>query len=267
MTSSEVKGISSTPSNSTPRSKTMITNAIPKFIAATTMLHLLAGTASALTPFSDNFNAAKLNTARWLPNNFAKGKLSPGSQRMNFTVSNPPTGDDAAMLTLRNNQPGFNESWQVVLDVTNTRTSGNDTGTGIWIYNATDEEDGVFLEFYGRNGGFNVINVTNDEDNSADDVSRNPRISSGSMRISFDKTTKLFTFWYDKTGSADGFKWVRISTFSPTGKGGDHRGNWNMNPGSGRFGVRLFGFAENNQKQAIPSGQISFDNFALKAGK
>lgn len=228
---------------------------------------LTPGTAFALTPFSDDFNKAKLNTSRWALKNFAKGKLSAGSGRINFTVANPPTGDDAAMLTLRNNQPGFNESWQVVLDGTNSRNAGDDSGTGIWIYNATDEEDGVFLEFYGKQGGFNVINVTDDEDNPADDISRNPRVRSGSMRISFNKTTKLFTFWYDKTGSANGYQWVKICTFSPTGKGGDRRGNWKMNPGSGRFGVRLFGFAENNQQQAIPAGQISFDNFSLKAAK
>jgi hypothetical protein len=228
---------------------------------------LAPGTALALTPFTDSFDKPKLNTSRWALKNFAKGKLSAGSGRMNFTVANPPTGDDAAMLTLRNNQPGFNESWEVVLDVTNLRNAGNDSGTGIWIYNATDEEDGVFLEFYGTKGGFNVINVTDDEDNTADDISRNPRVKSGSMRISFDKSTKLFTFWYDKTGSANGFKWVKICTFSPTGKGGDRNGDWKMNPGSGRFGVRLFGFAENNQKQAIPPGQISFDNFSLKAAK
>jgi hypothetical protein len=91
---------------------------------------------------------------------------------------------------------------------------------------------------------------------------RNPGVGSGSMRISFDKKTKLFTFWYDSSGSANGFQWVKISTFSPTGKGGDRSGNWNMNPGSGRFGIQLFGYAEG---QSIASGKLTLDNFALKA--
>lgn len=235
-----------------------------KAIITLAACQLLSGNAFALTPFSDNFKAASLNTSRWSLHNYAKGKLTQSSGRINFTVATPPTNDDFATLDLRNNQPGYNESWQVVLDVANTTKSGFRAGVGIGIFNADDYGDGVFLEFYGAaaDGGFNIIAVTNDNDNPAGDILKNPRITSGSIRISFDKTSKLFTFWYDKTGSADGFKWVKMGTFSPTGKGGDRRGNWNMNSGGGRFAVQIFGYA---QKQSVASGKISMDNFILKA--
>lgn len=238
---------------------------ILKTITTLAACHLLAGHASALSPFSDNFNAAKLNTSRWTLKNDAKGKLVQSSGRLNFTVASPPTGDDSATLELRNNQPGFNENWQVTLDVTNTLGSGYLCGPGIWIFNSADRKDGVFLEFYGKQDGFNVIGITDDRDNPAGDIMRNPGVSSGSMRISFSKTTKLFTFWYDKTGSANGYQWVKICTFSPTGKGGDRSGNWNMNPGSGRFGIQLFGYSEN--PSPIVTGKLTMDNFALKAAK
>lgn len=235
-----------------------------KTIAALAACHLLAGHASALSPFSDNFNAAKLNTSRWTLKNFAKGKLAQSSGRLNYLVASPPTDDDFATLELRNNQPGFNENWETIVDVANTRNAGFSAGAGIWIFNATDPKDGLFLEFYGSRAGFNVIGITDDRDNPAGDISTNPGINSGSMRISFNKTTKLLTCWYDKTGSANGYQWVKIATFSPTGKGGDRRGNWNMNPASGRFGIRLFGYSE---RQTITAGKITMDNFALRAGR
>lgn len=241
----------------------MTTSAL-KTITMIAACHLLADHASALTPIRDNFNAAKLNTSRWALKNYAKGKLAQKSGRLNFTVAKPPTRDDSATLELRNNQPGFNESWQVTLDVANSQNAGFSAGAGIWIFNASDPKDGVFLEFYGKKAGFNVIGITDDRDNPAGDISINPGVNSGSMRISFSKTTKLFTFWYDKSGSANGYQWVKICTFSPTGKGGDRRGNWKMNPGGGRFGVRLFGYSE---RQSIAAGKITMDNFALKAGK
>lgn len=224
--------------------------------------HLLPGVASALTPVSDNFNSAALKTNRWSLKNYAKGKLTQKSGRLNFTVAKPPTGDDYSILELRNNQPGFNESWQVILDVTNTHNAGYLASPGIRIFNSADQEDSVNLEFYGKKDGFNVICITNDRDDPSGDIMRNPKVKRGSLRISFDKTTKLFTFWYDKTGSANGYQWEQISTFSPTGNGGDRNGNWNMNPGSGRFGIQLFGFAE---KQVIAAGKLTMDNFALKA--
>lgn len=240
--------------------KSPLTHAVTAFAAC----HLLAGSSSALTPFTDEFNATKLDTSRWSLTNAAKGKLALKSGRLNFTVASPPSDDDYAFLDLRNNQPRYSESWQVILDVSNTANVGSRAGTGIWVFNAADDTDGVFLEFYGagQKGGFTLISVTNDQDNPAKDITKNPGVTSGAMRISFDKTTRLFTFWYDATGSSNGFQWVKMCTFSPTGKGGTRNGNWNMNATSGKFGIRIFGYAE---KQIITAGKMTLDHFVLKA--
>lgn len=67
---------------------------------------ILTGSALALTPFSENFKATKLNTSRWTLKNAGKGKLTQASGRLNFTVAASPTDDDYGILTLRNNRPG-----------------------------------------------------------------------------------------------------------------------------------------------------------------
>jgi hypothetical protein len=224
----------------------------------------LTGTALALTPFSDNFNATALNTSRWTLENYAKGKLTQGAGKVNFTVAATPTGDDFSTLELKNNRPGYNESWEVILDVANTSGQGYKVGTGVLIFNADDYGDQVGLEFNGkgRGAGFVTIGITNDKDNPQQDIRVNPNVTKGSLRVTFNKTSKLFTFWYDSTGSADGLVWTQLATFSPTGKGGDRRGNWQMNSGGGRFGIQLYGFAEN---RSIAAGKVGFDNFKLKA--
>ncbi len=227
---------------------------------------LLADTTLALTPFSDNFNSDSLNSKRWGLKNYNKGKLSQGSGRLNFAIGSPPTDDDFSILELRNNKPGFNENWEVSLDVTNTADKGNHFGIGMLIFNAADSKDNLNLEFYGngQGGGFNVIGITNDKDTPKKDLQKNPGVTSGAMRISFDKTSKLFSLWFDRTGSADGFQWEKICTYSPTGTGGDRRGNWDMNAAGGMFGIKLFGYGEGF---SIASGKLRLDNFALKAAK
>jgi hypothetical protein len=230
-----------------------------------TLLPVLAGTASALTPVSDNFNASTLSSSRWTSEKGGKGNLSQSNGRLHYTAAKPATEDDYAVLDLRNNRPGYNENWQIILDVTNTANKGEDVGVGISVFNSADPQDNVNLEFYGAGsrGGFNFIGVTDDFDDITKDIRAFPNVTRGSMRISFSKITKLFTFWYDRTGSTDGFQWVQLCTFSPTGKGGTQRGNWKMNPGGGTFGVRIFGYSE---FQGVVKGKASLDNFVLKAG-
>ena len=167
---------------------------------------------------------------------------------------------------LRENTPGYNESWQVILDVTNASGQGDYVGICIRISNMDDMSDNLNLEFYGKgaNGGFNCYCVTNNKDNETLDIKKNPQVTKGSMRVSFSGKTKLFTAWYDPTGSADGYQWSRICTFSPTGQGGDRRGNWRMSNTKGRFTVSIQAYAEN---RAVAKGMVTFDNFVLKAAK
>jgi len=226
----------------------------------------IAGNCLALTPVSDDFKGASLNTKLWKISNFENARLRQSSGRLNFTIG-PKTHpeEDYAFAQLVNNQPGFNESWQVTLDVANTAAKGKRVGVGFWIFNADDPSDTVFFEFYGKgkgaNGGFNVSFVLDGQHVGAD-LWRNPNVSSGSLRITFNKQTKLFTFYCDRSGSGGGYQWTRIGTFSPTGVGGDRRAKWQMNPGSGRFGIRLEGFGE---QSLVSGGKATMDNFVLRA--
>lgn len=224
---------------------------------------MLSGLASALTPVSDNFNLDTINTTLWNYQKGGTGSLAQSGGLLRYRAASPGTEDDFAILTLRNNSPGYNESWQVVLDVTNTGNVGEKLGVGISVFNRADRTDNVNLEFYGGgSGGFNFIGVTNDNDDPSKDVRVYPNVTKGSIRITFSATTKLFTFWYDTTGSADGYQWTKLCTFSPTGSGGTRRGNWNMDPTTGSFGVMVFGYSE---FLPVTKGMASMNNFKLQA--
>ncbi|RYG97131.1 MAG: hypothetical protein EON58_10475 [Alphaproteobacteria bacterium] len=226
------------------------------------LLPLLTVTSLALTPVNDNFNSKTVNNVRWNLENFGAAKLAPGKKKLNFTVPKP-SGDDYSILELKNNLPGYNESWEINLDVANLVKNGK-AGAGIIISNADDSEDSLEIAFTGKGkrGGFTLIGITDGKDNPQKDLKANPQISSGTLRVSFDKLTKLLSVSYDKNGAKNGFKWTAVGSFSPAGKGGDRRGNWNMNPGGGRFGIILFGYSDG---KPVKAGQASIDNFKLKA--
>ena len=57
------------------------------------------------------------------------------------------------------------------------------------------------------------------------------------------------------------YEWQKIGTFSPTGVGGDERGNWEMNVDS-TFGIQLYGTAA---ATIIPAGKLTIDNFVLSS--
>lgn len=225
----------------------------------------------ALTPFSDNFNAITLDTANWQPGAFGTGaKLKQSGGRLNFTVPRRKADEVDVYLDLRNNLPGYNENWQVIVDVTNTNEHQGDSAPGLWISNMEAPGDAVFLEFHGKGaqGGFAASFVLNGQDVGAASVRTNPGVSKGSIRISFSSTTKTLTFWYDSTGSANGYQWRQLATFKTNGvrdaSGKDRGATWNINPLTGKFLVKVFGFAEN---KVVAAGTESLDNFFLKALK
>ncbi len=223
----------------------------PEFAISLAASLFLTATSHALTPAEDNFNSARLKKSMWTLKGYAKGRLAPAKKAIQFTVSGQPTGDDFGLLTLKDNRPGYDENWEIILDVVNKAGSGYKVGTGILVSNAADPKDNVGLEFYGLGpkGGFNTIGVTDDRDNPSLDLGVNPGVRNGSMRITYDKASKTFTFWYDANGRSGGYVWTRISSFSTTGKGGDRRGDWKMNPDSGSFTVQLFGYSDGQSKR------------------
>lgn len=221
----------------------------------------------ALTPFSDNFNADKLDTTSWLPGQYGKGaKLTQSNGRLNFVMPDAKSREVDVWLELLTSRPGYNESWQAVLDVVNTNSHHGDSSVGLWVSNSADPSDVVYLEFLGkgRKGGFGASFVVDGTYSAGSDIVDNPEVSKGSIRITFNKVTKILTFWYDKTGSGNGYQWTRLGTFATNGLGGDRRGNWLMNDETGSFVIEIAGYVED---RVVAPGTESMDNFALKASK
>ena len=229
--------------------------------------HILTGTCLALTPVEDSFNATALNTKRWQLSQFQNAKLRQAGERLNFLVRASTPDEDYAFVELINNQPGYNENWQLLLDVKNTTGQGDRVGVGFWIFNADDPSDVVFFEFYGSPGKKerNCVRASFilDGTHIAGDLNLKEKLTtSGRLKLTFNKQTKRFAFFFrsDEKGS----NWLSLGTFSVNGVGGTTRANWNMNPGSGRFGIRLEGYGEN---RVVASGAANMDDFVLGALK
>lgn len=232
--------------------------------------HLLAGDSLALTPFSENFNGATLDVARWKLETDRSLNLSQKGGRLHFSATHPRDWSHAELL-LRNNQPGSNENWEVIVEVSNTSNSG-EMSTGIVVFNADDPSDKIYFEFCGKSlrfgeyrlgGGFRAYFNEDGEYPDGGEAVVNPEVTSGSLCVRFDKTTKALSLWFDKTGSEDGYKWVRLVTYSTNGSEGKRPGDWEMNRASGRFGIVLRGSTD----RPIGAGRMSFDHFILRARK
>jgi hypothetical protein len=231
---------------------------------------LVSPLALALTPVTENFDSARLNPLRWQRAMFKSARMDQLLGKLGFWIVAPFDKDeDYAYIELLNNQPGFNENWQVTVAVTNKSGEGDHIGAGFWIYNADDPSDVIFFEFYGNNSRVQktcamASFVLNGSHQAAQFPFNRGLLKSAKLRVVFNRQTKLFTF---KVGTPNPTRrsrtvWTSIGTFSPTGVGGDARANWNLNPGSGRFGIRLEGYGE---RRLLDRGKVSMDNFVLAA--
>lgn len=252
-----------TPSHSPSRTNLIMKTRTHLAVLSLAACLLLVNYSLALTPFADDFGAAKLNTTRWKLITESGVKLLQADGRLNFTASSKIWDWSHAEVLLRNNQPGYNENWEVIVDVTYLNTPS--PNLGFTVFNADDSSDQAYFQFQGKaeNGGGFYAYFTENGINLGDMAWRNPQVPKGSIRIGFDRISKLLTLYYDKTGSADGYKWVKFCNYSTNGSGGDIHGNWKMNAAGGRFGLKLRGSA----CFAIPNGKLSFNNFILRTPK
>jgi len=223
---------------------------------------ILACPAFALTPVEEKFGSNTLDPAVWYKYTTGKGNLKPENKKLNFVVGSKPTNDDFASIELLTSQPGYNENWQLILDLANTSGLGFNAGCGIMLFNVQDRNDYMYLEFYGKNGGVAAGVINNGKHIDKGTASINPRVAKGSIRIRFDSEKKLMTLHVSPTNLEEGYTWIKIGTFSPAGSGGKINTNWKMNPETGRFGVQLFGFAQNNK---LETGKATLDNLSITA--
>ncbi len=233
---------------------------ISPLLIATVVSAVLAGHSSALVPVNENFNNNLLDPAVWYQYQTGKGRLVADNKKLSFEVLSKPTNDDFASIELLTSQPGYNESWELILDLSNTSGLGFNAGCGIMLFNVKDRSDYLFMEFYGKEGGVSAGVITDGDHVKKSQATINPKVSKGSIRIRFDKGTKLLTLHVSPTTAEEGYSWIKLGTFSPTGEGGNVNSNWRMKDANGRFGVHLFGFAQNNK---VPTGKATLDNLKI----
>ncbi len=241
---------------------------VPSLIA---LAAALAGNCLAVTPVSEDFSADSLDPSRWYQTRYGHGVLRQAGGHLNYVTRTTPTKNDYAVVELLSSQPGYDENWEVVVDLTDKTDLGYDAGCGIMIVNSQERNDYLFLDFYGKGmmkngklvaGGVSAGVLVDGEHPKNSRFTKNPKVSKGAVRFRFNATTKLMTLSVSPTQKAEGYTWLKIGTFSPTGKGGDVNGNWKMKDGTSRFAIQLYGFA--NAKE-ITAGKVWLDNLSVAA--
>jgi len=224
---------------------------------------VFAGNALALTPITEDFEAAKLNTDQWSLYKTGKARLQPGKGHLNLVCPKLPLQNDYTTIELKTSRPGYNENWQFTLDLSDTTNLGDQAGCGFMIVNRADETRGDYLyfEFSGKGGisGGVIVNGKPAKD-ATFNAAGQPKTS---VKVAYNKKTSLITISTSFTGSGESAEWKKIRQFSPTGTGGDVRGNWEMDASS-KFAIQLLGFTDG---VIVPKGKVKLDNFVLSAGK
>jgi|GEM_PF-5942730 len=233
----------------------MKTNIVTPLLALTAAL---TGQCLALTPVLEEFTNGQFDETHFYQYNVGNAKLVQGNDKLNLTVLPDFTKDDFVSVELLTSYPGYSESWQMTVDLTNTSNAGKNAGCGFMIFNYADRSDFLYVDFYGISGVKAGI-LVNGKDAAVGKLSTKVGAPKGGIRVRFDAVTKLMSFSVSLTDKSEGYKWVKIGTFSPTGKGGNVRANWKIKP-AGQFGIQLFGFGH---KQKVKSGKVSLDNLAV----
>ncbi len=233
----------------------------------------LASQSHALTPFEESFKGDTLDPSAWYQTKYANGILRQNGGKLNFVTRKTATQDDYAVVELLKSAPGYNENWQLIFELGNTTSHVYGTSCGITILNSKDRNDHLYIQFFGKGvkrngkwigGGLIADVVTDGKHPESATIEADPRVSSGALRIRFDRKTKLLTLWASPTTKTEGYLWLRMGSFSPAGSGGDVNANWKMDPAAGSFNIQLFGSSLGRQ---VANGEIWIDNFDLSAPK
>lgn len=250
-------------------------NALPRAAVIAASLALLPLPSQAVPTLVEKFDGNKLNPNIWVVTDFRKARMFPKGGRLHFILNKPSRKESYSIADTLNFFPTVAEDWEVIVDVKNKIVQGASgkkpvAAPGIWISSLDETENVLYFEFYGRGagkrGGFEASFQRPNGNFLHPPLSKNfprgRRGEVGALRVVFLKNKQLFVFWC-KPGSRDSAqRWRKVGTFSITGKGGDQRLNWNMDPVHGRFLVRLGAFAE--KKTKVGRGKISFDNYILR---
>lgn len=219
-------------------------------------------------PGTDDFNDNVRDPAKWAAADSVHGgaQLIEAGGRLEYRVSTPDGEYDEALRHWLATVPTNSEAFEAIVDVHNGVT-GNNASIGLTVTSLQDARDSLYLELYrvGPDGsGFLAAlksNVHGGDEVPPTTLPSGHGVMDGTVRLVFEPATKIFTTYYDTTGSADGYQWQVYGSFGVGASGGGTTRNspWLLGNNAG-FRISISGFSEG---LVIPAGQVFADNFSV----
>jgi len=215
----------------------------------------------------DDFNDNVRNPSIWAGTDLTEGgaSLSETGQRLEYRVAIPDSaGVDEAYRRLAGSiAVPADHDWEVAVDLANSAVAGNGNWASVGLsLLSPDESRNVFLELYveGSARGF-VTGLDADGDPvGTDGDTGNLGLIAGSVRLVFNRTSKVVSAFYDADGPVNGFQWVHLASYGLAGAGGSSgNDNWQLGPGD-TLVLAVGGYSEG---VTVTAGQAYLDNFTF----
>jgi uncharacterized delta-60 repeat protein len=247
-----------------------LTSATEGTLVLNGVLSVREGPLAGSEDFADNVK----DTNRWFSqdNTNAGGTLVEANGRLEYRVATPNADYDEALRPWGLNYAGNSDAFDVILDVHNqvpaNDPSNRNASIGITVTSLENRQDSIYVELArGSADGTGFLSALRSHEFGGDEVTpytvptNHPAVTDGSVRLSYNPTTKLFTAWYDATGSGDGYQWTAYGTFGVGASGGGSMRNsaWLLTQNRG-FEVSISSFSEG---LTTASGSVYADNFSL----
>ncbi len=224
---------------------------------------------------TDNFNDNSKDPTTWAAIDVTTGgaSLVEANGRLEYRVTTPDVSYDEASRPWALNIARNTDAFDVILDVFNNVNPAGaaNASVGVSVTSLENTEDSIYMEL-GRSGpggdGSGFLAGLSSNVYGGDEVppfttpTNHPAVTTGSIRLSYNPTTKVFTAYYDATGSGDGFQWQSYGTFGvgdAPGNGATRNSPWQLSGNKG-FIVSISGFSE---ALVVGSGSVYADNFSV----
>lgn len=232
--------------------------------------HFLVGTAMGLgTAFgdvtiSDDFNDGIKNVTIWGADiGTSLSAFNESAEKLWFSS----TSSTGTRTTKRPcvTSASYDEDWEVRLDVGNTGAPSTNSGwieIGLAVGDASKPLEPAILEFrlYAADfysGGLGRGFFSGGSQIGYRDTYSAGSTTRGSLLVTFSKTNKVITTFYDVDGSENGYNWLKLQAVGLAGSGGDSHADLGFSPGSS-FTVGIYGESLGNN---VPMGVAWADNF------
>jgi hypothetical protein len=235
------------------------------FIIAVISSGLITGAFAQTT--GDDFNDNHKDSSKWGTDElFGNGRLKEANAYLGYTCTTGTLDDDDILPWIANRGP-YTANWEAQLDIVNNTTisiAGQVNSFGLKVRNPSDSGDEIFVELYNSSlgslparRGFDGAMEENDVFVASGDTGEAP--TTGSVRLTFDATTKVFTCYY----ATNNHDWIELSSFGIAGSGGSTtNANWAMTD-TDTFPVYVYGYSTG---MAVSVGTLYADNFSITGG-